>query len=93
MSKKAKVEIIETTNKNVKVGDKFGVNILTKQGRTSKRKGTGGSGSGKRKPRQPTLREIVLDLAKDVKQIKNDIVNLKENDEKIFDVLKRNKLK
>ncbi|MDR2830208.1 MAG: hypothetical protein LBB45_04100 [Methanobrevibacter sp.] len=55
MSKKAKVEITATTNKNVKVGDKFGVNILAKQGSTSKGKSTGGNGGGKRKPKQPRM--------------------------------------
>ncbi|MDR2831096.1 MAG: hypothetical protein LBB45_08750 [Methanobrevibacter sp.] len=51
MNKKEKVEIIETTNKSVK----FGVNILAKQGSTSKGKSAGGNGGGKRKPKQPRM--------------------------------------
>jgi flagellin-like hook-associated protein FlgL len=66
MGKKAKVEIIETSNNNVKVGDKFGVNILAKNGGVAKGKRTG---RGTKKPKKPTLMSAVLDLAKDVKQI------------------------
>jgi flagellar capping protein FliD len=51
ISKKTKVKITETTNKNVKVGDKFGVNILNNGGRKTKGKDTGDG--GKRKPKEP----------------------------------------
>jgi hypothetical protein len=83
MSKKAKVEIIETSNKNVKVGDEFRVNISSEKG--SRIGGHSGKTSGgTRKPKKPTLMSVALDLAKDVKEMKNDIEVLKENDKKIF---------
>jgi hypothetical protein len=91
MNKKVKVVIAETTNKNIKVGDKFGVNILANnsgiRGKCKART------SGKKKPKQPTLREIVLVLVDRFGKLEKEVMALRENDEKIFDILDRNNLK
>ncbi|MDR2830206.1 MAG: hypothetical protein LBB45_04090 [Methanobrevibacter sp.] len=82
------------------MGDKFGVNILAKQGSTRKGKSTGRN-DGKRKP----MRESKLDKFINIvgvfmveqrefnKVIINRLDKLEENDEKNFDIIARNNLK
>jgi tetrahydromethanopterin S-methyltransferase subunit G len=87
MSKKTKVEIIKTTNTNVKVGDKFGVNILNNSGCKTKGKDTGGG--GKRKPKEPkqprmTINQLAIEMRAGFAAVNQRIDKLEENDKQIF---------
>jgi hypothetical protein len=72
--KKAKVQIVETSNKNIKVGDKFKVNISGEKGNVVKGKG-GTGGGGKRKPKQPSLRDIVVQFIVKQEAFNNEVVS------------------
>jgi hypothetical protein len=70
--KKAKVQIVETSNKNIKVGDKFKVNISGEKSRGTK--GVGG-GKGSKKPKQPSFKEVVLQFIEQQKTFNNEVVS------------------
>jgi hypothetical protein len=84
------VQIVETSNKNIKVGDKFKVNISAEKSSWTKGKG----GTGARKPKQPSLREIVLQFIREQRQFNNEQKEFnKRIDSKVDSVIKLNNLK
>jgi hypothetical protein len=78
MNKNVDVRIIGTSNRSVKVGDKFKVNISAKKGgcKRESEDGTGGRKRCPRKPKQPSLREIVLQFIEQQERFNKKIENV-----------------
>jgi hypothetical protein len=94
MSSKAKVEIIETSNKNVNVGDKFKVNISTKKG--SKIRGNKVIGRNPNKPKQQRKSKFdqILEFMKKQEEFNKTVIEKFDKLEgKVDNVIKLNNLK
>jgi hypothetical protein len=82
--KKVAVKIIESSNETVKIGDKFKAEISTKNGNGGGGGDTGGRDKtgGKRKPKQPSLRDIVVQFIVKQEAFNNEVVSfIKEQKE------------